>query len=218
MTLRVLVADDQHLVRSGLKLILQANGLTVVGEAEDGASAVKLAQALRPDVCLFDIRMPVMDGIEATRRLAGPGVERPLAVVVVTTFDLDEYVFSALNAGARGFLLKDAGPELLVQAVHAAASGDALISPKTTARLLERFATAAAPTKQPFEPLTEREEEVLGTLARGCTNEEIAEQLRISLSTVKTHVAALMGKLSARNRVEAAMWAWATGRVPRTFG
>ncbi|MDP3503922.1 MAG: response regulator transcription factor [Myxococcales bacterium] len=218
MTLRVLIADDQHLVRSGLKMILQANGLTVVGEAEDGARAVALAQTLRPDVCLFDIRMPVMDGIEATRTLAGPGVEHPLAVVVVTTFDLDEYVFSALKAGARGFLLKDAGPELLVQALHAAASGDALISPKTTARLLERFATAAAPSRQPFEPLTEREEEVLRTLARGLTNEEIGEQLHISLSTVKTHVASLMGKLPARNRVEVAMWAWATGRVPRTFG
>lgn len=218
MTLRILIADDQHLVRSGLKMILQANGLNVVGEAEDGARAVKLAQSLRPDVCLFDIRMPVMDGIEATRTLAGPGVEHPLAVVVVTTFDLDEYVFSALKAGARGFLLKDAGPELLVQAIHAAASGDALISPKTTARLLERFATAAAPSRQPFEPLTDREEEVLRTLARGLTNEEIGEHLHISLSTVKTHVASLMGKLAARNRVEVAMWAWATGRVPRTFG
>lgn len=218
MTLRVLIADDQHLVRSGLKMILQASGLNVVGEAEDGASAVTLAQSLRPDVCLFDIRMPVMDGIEATRRLAGPGVAQPLAVVVVTTFDLDEYVFSALKAGARGFLLKDAGPELLVQAIHAAASGDALISPKTTARLLERFASAAAPSKQPFEPLTEREEDVLRTLARGLTNEEIAEALHISLSTVKTHIANLMGKLAARNRVEVAMWAWATGRVPRTFG
>jgi DNA-binding NarL/FixJ family response regulator len=218
MTLRVLIADDQHLVRSGLKMILQAHGLSVVGEAEDGLGAVKLARALRPDVCLFDIRMPVMDGLEATRQLAGPGVESPLAVVVVTTFDLDEYVFAALKAGARGFLLKDAGPELLLQAVHAAASGEALISPKTTARLLERFASAAAPTKQPFEPLTEREEEVLRTLARGSTNEELAEQLHISLSTVKTHVASLMGKLDVRNRVELALWAWETGRVPRTFG
>jgi DNA-binding NarL/FixJ family response regulator len=218
MTLRVLIADDQHLVRSGLKMILQAHGLTVVGEAENGLGAVQQARALRPDVCLFDIRMPVMDGLEATRQLAGPGVENPLAVVVVTTFDLDEYVYAALKAGARGFLLKDAGPELLLQAVHAAASGEALISPKTTARLLERFASAAAPTKQPFEPLTEREEEVLRTLARGSTNEELAEQLHISLSTVKTHVASLMGKLDVRNRVELALWAWETGRVPRSFG
>lgn len=218
MTLRALIADDQHLVRSGLKMILQAHGVTVVGEAEDGASAVRLAQSLKPDVCLFDIRMPVMDGLEATRRLAGPGVEKPLAVVVVTTFDLDEYVFAALKAGARGFLLKDAGPELLLQAVHAAASGEALISPKTTARLLEKFASAAAPTKQPFEALTEREEEVLRTLARGSTNEEIAEQLGVTLSTVKTHVASLMGKLDVRNRVELALWAWETGRLPRTFG
>lgn len=218
MTLRALIADDQHLVRSGLKMILQAHGVNVVGEAEDGASAVRLAQSLQPDVCLFDIRMPVMDGLEATRRLAGPGVEKPLAVVVVTTFDLDEYVFAALKAGARGFLLKDAGPELLLQAVHAAASGEALISPKTTARLLEKFASAAAPTKQPFEALTEREEEVLRTLARGSTNEEIAEQLGVTLSTVKTHVASLMGKLDVRNRVELALWAWETGRLPRTFG
>ena len=218
MTLRVLIADDQHLIRSGLKMILQASGVNVVGEAEDGASAVKLGQSLRPDVCLFDIRMPVMDGIEATRRLAGPGVENPLAVVVVTTFDLDEYVFAALKAGARGFLLKDAGPELLLQAVQAAASGDALISPRTTARLLERFARAAGASRQPFEPLTDREEEVLCTLARGLPNEEIATQLHISLSTVKTHVASPMGKLGARNRVEVALWAWETGRVPRTFG
>jgi DNA-binding NarL/FixJ family response regulator len=218
MTVRVLLADDQPLVRAGLKVILEAQpGIEVVGDAEDGSRAVALALALRPDVCLFDIRMPVMDGIEATRRLAGPGVASPLAVVVITTFDLDEYVFRALKAGARGFLLKDAGPELLVQAIHAAASGEALIAPKVTARLLEKFVSMGEAPKpsQPREALTVREEELLITLARGLQNEEIAEALHISLSTVKTHVASLMGKLGARNRVEVALWAWETGRLAR---
>ncbi|MBL8949372.1 MAG: response regulator transcription factor [Myxococcaceae bacterium] len=208
MKTRVLLADDQKLVREGLKLILEAHGIDVVGEAADGSRAVELARSLRPDVCLFDIRMPVMDGVEATRRLAPSG----FAVIVITTFDLDEYVFAALKAGARGFLLKDAGPELLVQAIGAAASGEALISPRITARLLGRFAKLGTPA-QPLERLTQREEEVLLTVARGRTNEEIAEQLHISLSTVKTHVASLMGKLGARNRVEIAVWAYETGRL-----
>ncbi len=219
MTLRVLLADDQHLVRTGLKMILEAQpAIEVVAEVENGARAVELGQALRPDVCLLDIRMPVMDGLEATRRLAGPTVARPLAVVVITTFDLDEYVFAALKAGARGFLLKDAGPELLVQAIRAAASGEALIAPKVTARLLEHFAGLGAPSApvQPKESLTEREEEVLLTLARGLPNEEIADALHISLSTVKSHVASLMGKLGLRNRVELALWAWETGRLKPT--
>lgn len=207
--MKVLIADDQHLVRSGLKLILQAKGIEVVGEAENGADAVKLALSLRPDVCLFDIRMPVMDGIEATRRVAAEG----LTVVIITTFDLDEYVFAALKAGARGFLLKDAGAEILVQGIHAAASGEALLSPKTTARLLQRFSHLDPKKQQPFEPITEREEDVLRTLARGQTNEEVAASLNISLSTVKTHVASLMGKLGVRNRVELALWAWETGRT-----
>ena len=215
-TIRVVVADDQLLVRTGLTMILNAQpGIEVVGEATDGLEAVAVARELRPDVCLFDIRMPGIDGVEATRQLAGPGVEDPLAIVVITTFDLDEYVHGALKAGARGFLLKDAGPELLVQAIHAAANGDALISPNITRRLLTTLAGAerASPPTQPIEPLTEREEEVLLTVARGRTNAEIAEELHITLSTVKTHVGALMNKLGARNRVEVAMWAYETRRV-----
>ncbi|MER6973469.1 response regulator transcription factor [Nocardioides sp. NPDC000445] len=216
MTIRVVVADDQLLVRTGLTMILNAQpGIEVVGEATDGHEAVAVARELRPDVCLFDIRMPGIDGVEATRRLAGPGVEDPLAIVVITTFDLDEYVHGALKAGARGFLLKDAGPELLVQAIHAAANGDALISPNITRRLLTTLAglERATPPAQPIEPLTEREEEVLLTVARGRTNAEIARELNITLSTVKSHVAALMNKLGARNRVEVAMWAYETKRV-----
>ncbi len=212
----VLIADDQDLVRTGLRMILDAQPtITVVGEAADGDEAIRLARHLRPDVCLFDIRMPGTDGLEATRRLAGPDVADPLAVVVITTFDLDEYVHRALRSGARGFLLKDAGPDLLVQAIHAAAAGDALIAPSVTARLLEAFcdASSVSSTVQPIEELTEREEEVLVTVARGRTNAEIADELHISLSTVKTHLASLMRKLGARNRVEIAMWAYETDRV-----
>ena len=219
-TITVLLADDQDLVRTGLRMILEAQpGIDVVGEAADGRAAVDMARRLRPDVCLFDIRMPEMDGIEATRLLAGVDVDDPLAIVVITTFDLDEYVHGALKAGARGFLLKDAGPELLVQAIRAAANGDALIAPSVTARLLAAFAGAQATSSadetptQPIDPLTDREEEVLTTVARGLTNAEIAGELHISLSTVKSHLASLMSKLGARNRVEIAMWAYETGRL-----
>ncbi|KQY21357.1 LuxR family transcriptional regulator [Cellulomonas sp. Root485] len=216
MTIRVLVADDQELVRTGLSMILDAQpGIDVVGQAADGRQAVSKARELRPDVCLFDIRMPELDGIEATRRLAGPDVADPLAVVVITTFDLDEYVHGALKAGARGFLLKDAGPELLVQAVHAAAAGDALIAPNVTVRLLAAFAATGKRSRvlPPVVPLTVREEEVLLTVARGRTNVEIADELHISLSTTKTHLGSLMDKLGARNRVELAMWAYESGRM-----
>ncbi|KAB1923995.1 response regulator transcription factor [Micromonospora noduli] len=218
MTVRVLVADDQEIVRTGLTIILNTQpGIEVVGGAGDGRQAVELARRLRPDVCLFDIRMPGMDGIEATRALAGPTVPEPLAVVVITTFDLDEYVYAALRAGARGFLLKEAGPDLLSQAVHAAANGDALIAPSVTTRLLKAFADAdpAAPRAQPIEALTDREEQVLVAVARGRTNQEIADELYITLSTVKSHVTSLMMKLGVRNRVEVAMWAYETNRRRR---
>ena len=214
--IRVVVADDQEIVRTGLRMILDAQpGVEVVGEAGDGRDAVEKARRLRPDVCLLDIRMPGMDGIEATRQVLA--LPDPPAVVVITTFDLDEYVYGALRAGAKGFLLKDAGPELLTQAVHAAAAGDALIAPRITAPAARDLrggdvATAGQPT-EPIEPLTAREEDVLLTVARGRTNAEIAAELHISLSTVKTHLSSLMAKLGARNRVELVMWAYDTGRM-----
>ena len=216
MAVRVLVADDQALIRAGLRVILDHQpGIEVIGEAADGRQAVALARQLRPDVCLFDIRMPEMDGIEATRILAGPQADTPFAIVMITTYDLDEYVYNALRAGARGFVLKDAGPELLVQAIHAAANGDALISPSVTARLLSTFARGPDMGKlaQPATPLTEREEEALALVSQGLTNAEIADELRVSLSTVKTHLTSLMTKLDVRNRVELAIWAHQTHRA-----
>src|SRR5919204_1591119 len=209
MTISVLIADDQDLIRTGLRMILDAHAdIEVVGEAADGREAVALARRLLPDVCLFDIRMPGLDGIEATRQLAGPDVADPRAIVVITTFDLDEYVHGALKAGARGFLLKDAGPALLSQAIRAAADGDALIAPSITARLLATFAEShrGRPPPEPVDPLTDREEEVLLHVAQGWTNAEIADALHLSLSTVKSHLASLMRKLNTRNRVEIAMW------------
>ena len=212
---RVLVADDHDVVRVGLAMVLDAQpGIEVVGQARDGHEAVAMARTHRPDVCLLDIRMPGLDGIEATRVLAGPDVADPLPVVVITTFDEDEYVYDALEAGARGFLLKDADPDLLVEALRAAARGDALIAPNITVRLLEAFAgSGRRSAPEPVDPLTPREEDVLALLARGRTNAEIGEELFLSLSTVKSHVGALMDKLGVRNRVEVALWAYESGRL-----
>jgi len=216
MTIRVLIADDQELVRSGLRMMINAQAdMEVIGEAEDGVQAVDLARELQPDVCMFDIRMPRRDGIEAVRLLAGPTVSVPVPIVVITTFDLDEYVHGALKAGARGFLLKDAGPDLISQAIRSAANGEALIMPAITLRLLDTFKDSQpAPPAQPVEPLSAREEKILLTVARGKTNTEIADELHVSLSTVKSHLASIMQKLAARNRVEIAIWAHETGRVP----
>ncbi|MFC5382021.1 response regulator [Aquipuribacter nitratireducens] len=213
--LRVLVADDQDIVRAGLVTILDGRrGVTIVGEAADGLEAVRLARELRPDVCLLDIRMPGIDGVEATRRLAGPGVTDPIAVVVITTFDSDDTVLAALRAGARGFLLKDAGPDLLHEAVRAAASGDALVAPRVTARLLPRLvatAPGAPAARPPLVPLTPREKDVAAVVARGLTNQEIAAELHLSLGTVKFHLQSLLQKLPARNRVEIALWVHESG-------
>ncbi|MBK3580057.1 response regulator transcription factor [Streptomyces sp. MBT65] len=219
--IRVLIADDQEMVRTGFRFFLDAQpDITVVAEAVDGEEAVELARRERPDVCLLDIRMPKLDGLAATRLLAGPDVVDPLRVVVVTTFDLDEYVYGALRGGACGFLLKDSGPILLAEAVRAAAAGDSLVSPSVTVRLLKHLTAATAETPKPApsapalrEPLTDREAEVVRLVALGRTNAEIAAELYVSLSTVKTHLSSVQLKLGARNRVEIAAWAWQHGQV-----
>jgi len=216
MTIRVLVADDQEMVRAGFRMIIDdADDMEVVAEAADGVTAVAVARDLRPDVCLMDVRMPHMDGLEATRRLAGPDVADPLRVVVVTTFDLDEYAHTALRNGAAGFLLKNAGPMLLLEAVRAAHRGDVLVSPSITVRLLAHFSALSTDIEpaHPARPLTDREEEVLRAAARGRSNPEIAAELFISLGTVKTHLSTLQDKIGARNRVELAAFAWQSGRM-----
>jgi DNA-binding NarL/FixJ family response regulator len=206
--IKVLLADDQAMIRRGLRLILEDQpDISVIAEASDGVEAISMARRLRPDVCLVDVRMPRLDGIEVTRALAGPGVVDPVRVVVVTTFDLDEYVYGALRGGAVGFVLKDAGPALLIEAVRAADRGDALVSPSVTVRLLRHLTSARAPAKN-LVRLSARELEVVQTIARGRTNQEIAAELFISLSTVKSHVAGIQSKLGMRNRVEIAAWAW----------
>ena len=203
----VLLADDQAMVRAGFRMIIDSQpDMTVVGEADDGQAAVELANRIRPDVCLFDIRMPVLDGLAATRLLAGPDVTRPLRVVIATTFDSDEHVEIALRNGAAGFILKDSGPQLLLEAVRAAAAGDALISPSITVRYLDRFVTPTATPSRRDHPLSERELDVAHAVARGLGNQEIAAELFISLSTVKTHLTSVQTKLGLRNRVQIAIW------------
>jgi DNA-binding NarL/FixJ family response regulator len=209
MTIRVLLADDQAMIRSGLRLILEDQpDISVIAEASDGVDAVAQARRLRPDVCLVDIRMPRLDGIEVTRALAGPGVPNPIRVIVVTTFDLDEYVYGALRGGAVGFILKDAGPALLVEAVRAAHNGDALVSPSVTVRLLRHLTAPAPASGRRLLSLSEREIEVVREIARGRTNLEIGAELFISLSTVKSHVSTIQTKLGLRNRTEIAVWAY----------
>ncbi|MFI5842501.1 response regulator [Catenuloplanes sp. NPDC051500] len=218
MPIRVLVADDQSLIRTAFRLILDAEpDIEVISEAADGEAAVRLARSLRPDVTLMDIRMPKLDGVRATELLAGPDVDDPLKVVVVTTYDVDENVYAALRAGASGFLLKDAGAGWLAEAVRAAVKGEAIVSPSVTVRLLRRLtddATRAADRED--LPLTGRELDVALAVARGLTNAEIAADLCISLSTVKSHLASTQEKLAARNRTEIAIWAWQNGLTEPT--
>ncbi|MGW8972356.1 response regulator [Streptomyces platensis] len=212
---RILLADDQDDVRSGFRLVLDSQpDMTVIGEAADGATALELARHLRPDIVLADIRMPRLDGLELTRLLAGPESTLPTKVVVVTTFDLDDYVHTALHNGACGFLLKRSGPNLLIEGVRAAMAGDALISPQITVRLLRRLSppTPSHPHPGPGpDALTDRERDIARLVARGFTNQEIATGLVISPGTVKTHLANIQAKLKLRNRVEIAAWAWRTG-------
>ena len=213
--LRVLVADDQELVRAGFRLILEAAGFDVVGEAPDGAVAVELAARHRPDVVLMDIRMPVLDGIAATRQLTTSGADAP-KVVILTTFDLDDYVYEALRAGASGFLLKEAPRADLIAAIRVAAAGDALLAPSVTKRLIEAFVARPAqtlPSPSRLASLTPRERDILLLLARGRSNLEIARDLVVSEATVKTHVTHLLAKLGLRDRVQAVILAYETGAV-----
>ena len=218
MTIRVLLCDDQALVRSGFRMILEARpGLQVVGEAEDGAQAVSLAAQTQPDVILMDVRMPHLDGVEATRQIVAAG--SPARILVLTTYDLDDYVYAAIRAGASGFLLKDVQPAQLAEAIRVIAAGDALLAPSVTRRLLGQFArTLPGPRFRPASPaslsaLTERETEVLRLLAAGLSNAELAGRLYISEATVKSHVSSLLRKLGLRDRVQAVILAYDAGLV-----
>jgi DNA-binding NarL/FixJ family response regulator len=214
---RVVVADDQTLVRSGFRLILNSAGIPVVAEAANGKEAVAVTALHRPDVVLMDIRMPEMDGLEATRRILASVSVPDVRIIILTTFDLDKYVYTARSAGASGFLLKDVSPEHLIAAVRLVRSGDALLAPSITRRLVERFACGEPPPrKQPraeLSALTPREREVLGLIARGLSNAELASALTLSEATVKTHVARILAKLQLRDRVQAVVLAYESGLV-----
>jgi DNA-binding NarL/FixJ family response regulator len=216
VSIRVVIADDQALVRAGFRMILDAEpGIEVVGEAPDGAEAVAVVGRVRPDVVLMDVRMPRMDGLEATRRVVAAGAES-VRVIVLTTFDLDDYIYEALRVGASGFLLKDTPPEQLVEAIRLVAAGEALLSPSVTRRVIAQFAGRPDPRPAPpagYADLTDREREVLELLARGMSNAEIAAHLVVSETTVKTHVARVLGKLRLRDRVQAVVLAYESGLV-----
>lgn len=216
MTIKVLVVDDQELVRAGFRMLIEAQeGFQVVGEAADGLEAVRLAREHRPDVVLMDIRMPAMDGVEATRILAGIHPTPP-RIIILTTFDLDQYVYDALHAGASGFLLKDTPPVDLLKAIRVVAAGEAMLDPSVTRRLIERFARAPSPRAAAgdvLKDLSAREAEVLRLVARGYSNAQIADELIVSQTTVKSHVAHVLMKLGLRDRVQAVVLAYETGFV-----
>jgi DNA-binding NarL/FixJ family response regulator len=220
VTIRVLIADDQTVVRTGIRMLLDGEpDIEVVGEAADGKQAVALARQRSATVVLMDIRMPVMDGLEATRLLSGQGVGNPIDVLVLTTFDLDEYVFGALRAGAAGFLFKDAQPHVLVSALRTVAAGHGLVAPEVTRRLLGEFARTSPnePATDMVAALSDREREVLLLVARGLTNAEIAKRLVIEETTVKTHVSSLLGKLGVRSRTQAVIYAYESGIAQRGY-
>jgi len=217
MSIKVLIVDDQELVRAGFRMILEAQpDIDVIGQAADGDQAIRLAQHHLPDVVLMDIRMPGLDGIAATRILAGPDAPRPMHVVILTTYNLDEYVFDALAAGASGFLLKDVRPEDLADGIRLVAAGDALLAPSVTRRLIAEFAQQDRPSRldpSSLSALTPRELEILELIARGQSNAEIAESLYLSENTVKTHVTHVLDKLGLRDRVQAVIHAYETGVI-----